>query len=108
LRLDEWQTARAHARVKLVLDAIFLYPFDESRRRDVVAGAVNSGARVERKPTEEIRVQESSNVVVFAGLVPIERREIEETVLGPSREQAEDVAQVRPWLDVAESTAREE
>jgi len=48
------------------------------------------------------------DVVALARLVPRDGRKLEETMLVPSRQQTEDVAQVRPWLDIAESAAREQ
>ncbi len=52
--------------------------------------------------------EERLHVGALTSLVPAERRELEETVLRPLRQQAEDVAQVRPRLHVTESAAREE
>jgi hypothetical protein len=69
------------------------------------AGPLRSG--VERETTELVLVEKLLHVAACTRLVPHEGREFEESVLGPSRQQAEDVAQIRPWLDVAESGARE-
>jgi hypothetical protein len=46
--------------------------------------------------------------VARLGLVPVERRELEERVFRPLRQEAEDVAEIRPGLDGEELAAREE
>jgi hypothetical protein len=48
------------------------------------------------------------DIGVLTRLAPSNRRKVEEPVLWPARQQAEDIAQVGPWLDVAESAAREQ
>jgi RNA-directed DNA polymerase len=67
-----------------------------------------SAARGEREASEGVGVEQGLDAFEGAGLIPVEGSEVEQTVLGPTREQAEDVAQVRPWLDIAESAAREQ
>jgi hypothetical protein len=49
-------------------------------------------AVIERKASEPVDAVELVNVVALAGLCPIDGREIEEPVVGPARQQAEDVA----------------
>src|SRR5579863_1224602 len=86
-------------------------PFNVSVRRNASRdprGSRASAARVEREASERVGVEQGLDVVEGSGLVPVEGCEIEQTVLGPTREQAEDVAQVRPGLDIAESAAREQ
>jgi hypothetical protein len=52
--------------------------------------------------------EKGANVVAIAGGLPLDGGELERSVFGPSREQAEEVAQVRPRLDVAEPCACQE
>jgi hypothetical protein len=53
-------------------------------------------------------VEEYTDIVALTCLGPSDGREVEEAMVWPAREQAEDVAQVRPWFDAAESTAGEQ
>jgi hypothetical protein len=46
-------------------------------------------------------------MVALAGRLPFDGREREELVLGPLGQEAEDVAQVRPRLDITEAATRE-
>jgi len=81
------------------------YPFDETRPSVCRERSV---ARVEREFSERILLEERLHVGALTRFVPGDGSEIEETMLGPAREETEDVAQIGPRLDVAESAAREE
>ena len=67
-----------------------------------------SAARFERRPAEPIVVKALSDILALAGLGPLDWREFEDAVTGPLGQQAEDVSQVRPRLDLAQAAAREE
>src|SRR5262245_19019139 len=45
---------------------------------------------------------------LLESLVPIRRRELEHPATGPARQEAEEIAQVRPRLDAVQRAAREE
>ena len=60
-----------------------------------VAFGVSARSGVKREPPERIRIEQAAGFVMCARLVPHEGRELEESVFGPSRQEAEDVAQVR-------------
>src|SRR4051794_56995 len=62
----------------------------------------------EREAANRIGVEQATHVVALGGSLPLERREIEERVRRPARQEREDVAQVRPRLDGAELRAREQ
>ena len=64
-----------------------------------------SAARVEREAANRIGVEQATHVVALGGSLPLERREIEQRVRRPARQQREDVAEIRPRLDVAELRA---
>jgi hypothetical protein len=53
-------------------------------------------------------LKQPTDVVALAGVLPVDGSELEQSVLGPGGQQTEDVAQVRPGLDVAETGAREQ
>ena len=72
------------------------------------AAARSSAAGVGREAAERVGAEEPPNLFSLARLVPRDGRKLERAVLGSLREQAEDVAQVRPGLDVAGTATREQ
>jgi hypothetical protein len=56
---------------------------------------------VERELTEAVPVEAGADVDTFDRLFPLQRSEIEQLVRRPVRKEAEEIAQVRPGLDVA-------
>jgi hypothetical protein len=65
-------------------------------------------AGVDREVAELVRGEKRAHVLTSARLRPVQRSEIEHLVRRPVREQAEEIAQVRPRFDLAELGAREE
>src|SRR5262245_655645 len=72
------------------------------------AFAKGSGFRAESEGSKPVLLEQASDVVAVAGGLPVDRCQLEQSMLGPGRQQAEDVAQVSPRLDVAEPRAREQ
>jgi hypothetical protein len=60
-----------------------------------------------RELTTSIGVEQRLHVRPCARRRPVHWRELEELVLGPRWEEAEQIAKVRPRLDIAELAARE-
>jgi hypothetical protein len=69
---------------------------------------VKLATRIEGELSEQVGVEECANLVARFRLVPIERHELEQGVLRPLRQKAEEVAEIRPGLDGEELTACEE
>ena len=62
----------------------------------------------ERDLPVDVGVEPLLSVSVLQGLVPVGGSELEDAVLGPTGEQAEDVAHVGPGLDAVHLAARQE
>jgi hypothetical protein len=73
--------------------------FSVSVRRTALAKG--SGFRAESERAKSMLLKQASHVVSVAGCLPLDGSEFEQSMLWPGRQQTEDVAQVRPWLDVA-------
>src|SRR5215467_1377150 len=58
--------------------------------------------------TKEIGVEPLLSVLLLQGLLPVDRRQLEHTAAGPARQQAQQVAQVTPGLDLVQAAARQE
>lgn len=93
-------------------DQKLFIPWNVSVRRNAFATAApiarKLAARVEGEASEGVGGESLFDVVAFAGLVPVERRQVEETMLRPTGQETEDVAQIGPGLDGAELAAREQ
>jgi hypothetical protein len=79
------------------------YPFDETRPGISRAGAgpPRSVATVERQLPKRIPFEKAPDLVELSRLGPSDRREVEQSMLGPLRQQAEDVSQVGPGFHAA-------
>ncbi len=66
------------------------------------------GEQAEGGAPEDVGVEALLSVLVLEGLLPVEGREIEDATDRPAGQQAEDVAEVGPGLDVVELAAREQ
>jgi hypothetical protein len=78
-----------------------LNPFGEPRLRPLRPNVRRLGRQrrrsiVERESTKRVVLEEVDDVGSFASVDPLDRRELEEAVLGPARQQAEKVAHVQP------------
>jgi hypothetical protein len=62
----------------------------------------------ERDSPEDVGGQTLLSVLLLKGLLPGGRGELEDTALGPGRQETEEVAEVGPGLDVVELAAGEE
>lgn len=60
------------------------------------------------RPPEDVGVETLLSVAILEGLLPVERGELQNAANGPAREEAEEVAQVSPGLEVVELAAREQ
>ena len=72
----------------------------DSRSRQPLLGEGRGAVGVGRELLDDV-------LELRSGL-PVQRSELDHAMRGPVGQQAEDVAQVRPWLDVVEPTAREQ
>src|SRR5215471_1825210 len=54
---------------------------------------------------EDIGVEPLLSVLVLEGLLPIGGGQLEDTAMGPTRQEAEEIAEVGPGLEVVELTA---
>jgi hypothetical protein len=61
----------------------------------------------ERGAAEDVGVEPLLSVLVLEGLVPVGGGEVEDATLGPAREQAEEVTQVGPGLELVKLAACE-
>ena len=62
----------------------------------------------EGEAAEVVRVERGASLREVSRGGPVDRRELEEAMLGPRRQEAEEVADVRPRLDAAEAAAGEQ
>ena len=67
-----------------------------------------SGRRRQQDATEDVGGQLLLSFGVLEGLLPIGGSELEQTIPGPARDEAEEIAQVREGLDVVEASAGEQ
>jgi hypothetical protein len=81
-----------------------LHPFDETRpgiSRAGPGGAPGSVACVESQFPKRILIEEAVDIGALSRLGPGDGGEVEQLMLGPPGEQAEDIAEVGPGLDAA-------
>src|SRR5262249_54392326 len=64
--------------------------------------------RHERSVAEDIGHEPLLSLLVLEGLVPVSGSELEDAAQGPVRQEAEEVAQVSPRLDLVKLAAREQ
>ena len=64
--------------------------------------------QAEGSATEDVGVEPLLSVLVLEGLVPVRGSELEDAATRPAGEEAEEVAQVGPRLDLVELAAGEE
>src|SRR4051812_49436443 len=64
--------------------------------------------QAERGAPEDVGVEPLLSVLVLEGLLPVDGGQVEDAGAGPAREQAEEIAEVAPGLDVVELAAREQ
>jgi hypothetical protein len=64
--------------------------------------------QAEGRPPEDVGVETLLSVAILQGLLPVERGEVQNAANGPAREEAEEVAEIGPGLDVVELAAREQ
>jgi len=62
----------------------------------------------ERDAPEDVGGQALLSVLLLQGLLPEGRGELEDAAGGPGRQEAEQVAQIGPWLDAVELAAGEQ
>src|SRR5579872_4424490 len=63
--------------------------------------------QAKRGTAEDVGIEPLLSVLVLEGLVPVHGSELENAAMGPARQEAEEVAQVGPRLDVVQLAARE-
>src|SRR5262245_16018044 len=85
--------------------------WDESRSdvapRELLTAAMDERL-IERKTAKDVGGEAPLSVVLLARLVPVDGRELENAVSGPAGQEAQEVAQVCPGLDVVEPAAGEQ
>jgi hypothetical protein len=57
---------------------------------------------------EDVGGQALLSVLVLGGLLPVERGELQDPTHGPAGQEAEEVAEIGPGLDIVELAAREQ
>ncbi len=62
----------------------------------------------ERDAAEVVLGEELLSLLLLESLLPVQGRELEEPLLGPSGEETEEVAEVAPGLDAVQLAARQE
>ena len=97
---------RNRIRIGFLQSGVLAYPFVESRSRrrgaDLLGGR---GSFEEGDHAVGVLVEQALDVICGGGLRPVQRGEFEQAVLGPLREQTEEVTQVAPGLDAVHPTA---
>ncbi len=62
----------------------------------------DDGASVQRDPAEDVPGESLLSVLILQGLAPGAGREFQDATLGPTRQQAEEVAQVLPGIELVQ------